>query len=339
MPDSLKSQAETIVAAIENELNNGDSDLPLSTEANKRANALFNRLLNTINDVDMAAAAERVEAVRRSIPDADTPAIVQTLIKQKTQKTAAIGAVTSGTGLIPGVGTATALIFGTAADIGATFKLQAELVLEIAHAHRYPLSEQEKQRVVLLVTGLSAGASSLARKAGQRASVKITEQFAEKSLLKALPFIGIIASAGTNALSTYIIGQRADAYFRLGESGLQNWQDSLRAISGVDERQISRWLAERSDATREMLASSAATMGQLGKTAGKNIAGTAQTAAASSGRVGKAYFRGVKTFWQVTFATVGGVFKMVGNGLSGSRRHLQLSTPKKRINPKQTKEK
>ncbi len=305
MTDTLKNKAEAIVAAIE-------SELPAETETNQRVNALFRRLLNTINDVDMQAAAQRVETLRLQQPNADTDAIVQSLIKQKTQKTATIGAVTSSTGLIPGVGTATALILGTAADIGATFKLQAELVLEIAHAHRYPLSEQEKQQVVLLVTGLSAGASSLAQKAGQRAGTKFAEMFAEKSALKALPLLGIIASAGTNALSTYIIGQRADAYFRLGEKGLQNWQDSLRAISGVDERKITRWLSERGDATRTALVSHA------------------ETAVASSKQAGKVYFRGVKTFWRVTFDTTRGAFQILGKGFTAPFRRVKLFNRKKR---------
>ena len=306
MTDSLKNKAEAIVAAVE-------SELPAETDdTNRRVNALFRRLLNTINDVDMKAAAQRVESLRREQPAADTATIVQSLIKQKTQKTATIGAVTSSAGLIPGVGTATALILGTAADIGATFKLQAELVLEIAHAHGYPLSEREKQQVVLLVTGLSAGASSLAQKAGQRAGAKFTEIFAEKSALKALPLLGIIASAGTNALSTYIIGHRADAYFRLGEEGLQNWQDSLRAISGVDEREITRWLAERGDATRAALVSHAESAVDTGK------------------KAGKWYFRGVRTFWRVTFDTIRGVFRLVGNGIRAPFRRVQLFGKKKR---------
>ena len=305
MTDTLKHQAEAIVTAIE-------SELPAESETNRRVNALFRRLLNTINDVDMAAAAQRVTVLREQMPNADTAAIVQSLIKRKIQKTATIGAMTSGAGLIPGVGTATALVLGTAADIGATFKLQAELVLEIARAHGYPLSEQEKQRVVLLVTGLSAGASSLAQKAGQRAGAKFTEMFAEKSALKALPLLGIIASAGTNALSTYIIGQRADAYFRLGEAGMQSWQESLRAISGVDERNITRWLGERGDATRAALASQA------------------ETAIVSGKRASNAYFRGVRTFWRVTFATMRGVFQILGKGLAAPFRRVQLFGKKSR---------
>ena len=311
MAETLKNKAEAIVAAIEQELPD-DGISPAEAETNQRVNALFRRLLSTINDVDMQAAAQRVEVLRRQNPAADTTDIVQSLIKQKTQKTATIGAVTSSTGLIPGVGTATALILGTAADIGATFKLQAELVLEIAHAHGYPLSEQEKQQVVLLVTGLSAGASSLAQKAGQRAGAKFTEIFAEKSALKALPLLGIIASAGTNALSTYIIGQRADAYFRLGEDGMQSWQDSLRAISGVDERKITRWLGEYGDATRTALVSHAETAVDTGK------------------KAGKLYFRGVRTFWHVTFETTIGAFGLVGKGIRAPFRRLQLFGKKKR---------
>ncbi len=331
MADTFKDKAEAIVAAIDAELTAPDGTSPLPAETNRRVNALFNRLLNSIHDVDMQAAAEHVDSLRRAFPAADTTAIVQRLIKQKTQKTATVGVVTSGAGLIPGVGTATAMILGTAADVGATFKLQAVLVLEIAHARNYPLSEDEQERVVLLVTGLSAGASSLAQKAGQRAGVKFGELFAEKSALKALPLLGIAASAGTNALSTYLIGHRADAYFRLGEAGLQSWQNSLRAISGVDEREITRWLAERADASRVVLVSHAQSVGEFGKAAGENLSNTTRTVATSGQKAGRMYLWGVKTFWLVTFETTRGAAKLLGNGIPAAARHLKLLGRKKRI--------
>lgn len=302
MPDSLKSQAERIVSVINQELS--QTDTAAESDASRRATVLFKRLMGSINDVDLQAAAERVAALKSAHPQASDDELVRRLIKQKTQRTATIGAATSGVGLVPGIGTATALIAGTAADISATFKLQAELVLEIAHVHEYPLSEDEKRRLVLLITGLSAGARSLAQKAGQRAGMKIGEVFAEKAVLKALPVVGIIASAGTNALATYIIGQRADAYFRLGEAGLQSWQDSLRAISGVDERNIARWLEAQKNAAGAMF-------GDASTAVGEQVRRTTKTIATTSVKAAQTQKRWTQNFWQMIFRgikRIGGIF-------------------------------
>jgi len=54
----------------------------------------------------------------------------------------------------------------------------------------------------------------------------------------------VAASAGVNVVSTYLIGRRVQAYFSLGEAEMKDWAESLRALTGVDERQIASWLSE-----------------------------------------------------------------------------------------------
>jgi hypothetical protein len=256
---SLKSKAQEIITTIDQELQQKpDTEL---TVVEAQGSRLMKIIFGVISDVDMKAAAQRVKLLRERYPNDTPPQLSQRLIRAKCERTGAVGAITSGAGLIPGLGTAAAMTLGVAADIGATFKYQAELVLEIAAVYDYPLTEEEKERLVLLITGLSAGASTLARRAGQKAAVTIGEKFAEKSVLKALPVIGVIASAGTNALSTYIIGQRADAYFRLGPDAVGSWEDSLRTITGVDERKLGGWLAEGGKSA-----------GQAGQMAGRGVA-------------------------------------------------------------------
>ncbi len=294
MPDSLKQQAEDIVTAIDTGLQlSSKQGTGLSPEAQQRSNALFNMLMKAVSDVDISAAGEQVKAFQAKYPRISSEKIAQKLIRQKCEKTATVGAVTAGAGLIPGVGTAAAVIVGTAADIGATFKLQAELVLEIAHLYNYPLSDEEKQRLVLVITGISAGTSVALRKVGQRASLKLSEKFAEKSFMKALPVVGVLASAGTNVLSTYIIGQRADAYFRLGPEYMGSWADSLRAVSGVDERKIAVWLSEN------------------GKNAGQAMAKKSKQAGQAGKKAGAAYFRWLSNFWGAVFRKLGIIFKKV----------------------------
>lgn len=173
-------------------------------------------ITNAISDADEAAAAERVARLCENRPEAGAEELVQILIRNKYLQTGAVGAVTSGASLVPGLGTMMALTFGVAADIGMTFKMQAELVLEVAAAYEHLLNPEEKRRVILLVTGISAGANHLLEKAGEQIAKKATERLARKSVTRAIPVIGVAASGGSNMLTTYIIGQRADAYFSRG---------------------------------------------------------------------------------------------------------------------------
>ncbi len=288
---SLKKRATEIMETVDRELQQAEQSPDTLKEIDSRASGIVNTLFGIISDVDIKAAARRVEALKARHPQAAPEELAQQLIRDKCQKTGAVGAATSGAGLVPGLGTAAAVTLGVAADIGATFKYQAELVLEIAAVYDYPLTEQEKRQIVMLITGLSAGTSALTRRAGQTVAIKVGEKVAErtirKTVLKALPVIGVVASAGTNVLSTYIIGQRADVYFRLGPEALDSWGDSLRTISGVDERKIVGWLAEGA--------------GKVGDTVGPALDTGAQTAR----RGIRAYFNWVISFWKAVFQLLG----------------------------------
>jgi hypothetical protein len=304
---SLKNQAQEIMATVDRELElqQVESTPPaLQAEIDTKANALMNTIFGAIHDVDIAAAAKQVQALKEKYPQASQQELAQKLIYEKCRRTGTVGAVTSSVGIIPGVGTAAALILGTAADIGVTFKLDAELVLEIAAVYNYPLTEAEKQRVVLLISGLSAGASALAVKAGRSFSIKVGEKFAEKTVVKALPVIGVIASVSTNALSTYIIGQRADAYFRLGPEAVGTWADSLRAISGVDERRLRNWLAEGSKTTGQAVYTGAV------KATGAVGSGAKKAGQAAQSGV-KAYIRFYVNFWRAIFRLIVWVLRFI----------------------------
>lgn len=270
---------------------------------------LIGYLTQTIDKADEQAAAERVAALRQAHPEATTEELVEMLIKHKSTRTGAVGAVTSGASMIPGLGTIVSLTFGVAADIGMTFKMQAELVLEIAAVYRHQLSSTEKRNAILLVTGISAGANQLLSQTGTRIAEKTTERLAQKSVTKAIPVLGVAASAGTNMLSTYVIGRRAQAYFDLGPEAVGDWAESVRAISGMDERKLISWLAETTEhswslvrdrahsaagativaskSAGHLVVISADKTGQAVAGAGKSIAKGASTAVETSVNLGK----------------------------------------------------
>jgi hypothetical protein len=316
---SLKNQAENIMTAIDRDVQQVAEAQPSATlqEIDARAGTISRLIYGAISDVDLKAATAKVQRLREKYPNASPQDLSQMLIREKCQKTGTVGAVTSGAGLIPGIGTAAALTLGTAADIGATFKLQAEMVLEIAAVYNYPLSEAEKQRIVLGVTGISAGTTALVRKAGQVAALKASEKAAgkavEKSLLKALPLIGIMASAGTNVLSTYIIGYRADVYFRLGPEHVGTWADNLRAISGIDERKIGGWLADSSKSAGQAVVWGTS---KVAGTVGPAVSSGVKTAGGKAKSGARAYGHWLVVFWAAIFGFIGGIFHLIWLAIS-----------------------
>jgi hypothetical protein len=317
----LKQQAEEIMVALDRGLQHvEDKTLAEQVEIEARSNLLFRTIFGVINDVDLVAAGQRVEALRQKYPQASPTELSQKLIREKSKKTGTVGAVTSSAGVIPGLGTAAAVTLGVAADIGATFKLQAELVLEIAAVYNYPLSEQEKQQIVLFITGLSAGTSALTRKAGQAVAIRVGEklvaQSAQKAFAKALPVVGVLASAGTNVLSTYLIGQRADAYFREGPAAVGSWADSLRTISGVDERKLAGWLAENSKSAGSALAVGAGKVGEAGKVAGDVVSSGTGRVAATARSAFWSYVRWVRTVRALVLGWLGRLVRVVGRVIS-----------------------
>ncbi|MCP4359355.1 MAG: DUF697 domain-containing protein [Chloroflexi bacterium] len=199
---------------------------------------LLDRLAQVIDETDETAALAQVSKLKANNPDAPPEELVNHLVMQKCRDTAVVGGTTSGAMLIPGLGTISALTVGIAADLSLTFKMQAELVLEIAAVYNHHLTPEEKRRVVLLVTGLSAGTTAVAHRTGNRLAKRATTRIASKYVAKAIPFIGIAASATTNAVMTYFIGQRAQAYFSLGPEAMQDWSATLPAMTGVDRRKL-----------------------------------------------------------------------------------------------------
>lgn len=205
--------------------------------------SLVDRTLRSANDADAAAAAQRVAEIRTQRRLQDN-ALIEHLIKQKANQAGMVGAVTSAAALIPGFGSVAAFTVGVATDVGVTLRLQSELVLEIAAARERTLTLAEARNALLVVTGLNMGAERLVNQASRKLAEKAAERFAGRALVKAIPFVGIAISAGANILMTYMIGRRADAYFRLGPDAVGDWSDSLRAVTGIDERKLAGWLGD-----------------------------------------------------------------------------------------------
>lgn len=233
----------------------------------------MDRVLRTVNNADAAIAAQRVADMRAQQPEIDVDVLVERLIKQKAVQTGLVGAGTASAAMIPGAGTVAAIVLGTAADVGVTMRLHAELVLEIAAARGHDPSPAEWRNAIMLVSGFSVGAEQLMLEGGRQLARKAMGRFAGRGILKALPVVGVVASGGANVLATYVVGKRADAYFSLGPGAMQDPSEILRAVSGVDERKLVGWTAESARSAGSALRNGAAATGRGVLAVGSAVAG------------------------------------------------------------------
>jgi hypothetical protein len=199
-------------------------------------------MLRGPTEADVQAAVRRVEGLRTARPAASADDLVRVVIAGTARRSAMVGAATAGTALVPGLGTIAAMTIGTAADVGASLRLQAQMVLDIAVLRGVALSPQEARNVVLLVAGVSSASTAALNRIGRTASLRLGERVAARWLVRAVPLLGMVSSSGTNALATRVIGRRADAYFSLGPAAMGDWNESVRAVVGVDERPLRRRL-------------------------------------------------------------------------------------------------
>lgn len=230
-------------------------------------NLLLERATRTMKDVDIKLATQRVAELSAK-HQLDGDALVERLIWMKARQAGLVGAATSAAALVPGLGGVAAFTIGAAADVSATLRLQSELVMEIAAARGKRLQPDEARSALLVVAGLSLGAEQLVNQTGRKFVARLGERFAGRALVKAIPFVGVAISAATNLLMTYLIGRRADAYFRLGEAHVGDWPESLRALTGIDERRL---LAELNAILLETGQSIRNRIQQLGDRTGKDL--------------------------------------------------------------------
>ncbi len=265
---------------------------------------LVDRVVGVINEADEETAVQRVAELRAKYAGAAPDALVGMLVKQKCLQAGAIGTVTSSASVIPGIGVFVSLVFGVAADIVVTAKMQAELVLEIAAAYGQHLSEAEKQSALVMVKGMSAGANQLLEAAGQDVAHRVNGHLDRQSAIRAIPILDVAAPADDNILFTYLIGQRTIAYFRRAPEAVGFWKENLRALAGVNEDKVIAWLAETTGRSWRLVGDGALTAGSAVITAGR--------AGVSAAGAGRGVARGAEAAAGVVF----GAGKAAGEGVT-----------------------
>ncbi len=212
----------------------------VTAQAANSLEQVITNVLSKLSNADVLAAKKRVQDKKANYQN-DKQALIESIIKEKVQQTALVGAASSSASLIPGLGTLASLTVGAVADVSASLKLQSEMVLELAAAYDYPLSDFDQQKLIFLVTGVSTGSNALFGRMGREMTKAISERYAKKWFLRAIPIVGVATATATNALTTYLIAARAKSYFE-GESILPNWQESLKQISKLEREKLRAWL-------------------------------------------------------------------------------------------------
>ncbi|MDE0528695.1 MAG: hypothetical protein OXH85_08390 [Truepera sp.] len=163
----------------------------------------IDRALEVLRRSDSAAATVRAERLRQANPGVPTEELAQRIISRASRRSAAVGAAAASVALLPGAGTLASLTLGLTADLTATARIQAEMVLELAALHQLRLPTGGRRRPLLAVA--SVGGSALA---GRALTTRLSDRIAQRGLTRALPLVGVAAASGGNALTTYLLGQR-----------------------------------------------------------------------------------------------------------------------------------
>ncbi|MDL2082196.1 hypothetical protein QNN03_37905 [Streptomyces sp. GXMU-J15] len=191
-----------------------------------------------------AEAAKVVDGYRASFEDKharkpesleDRRRIAAKIVGRYSKMSAAAGAATAAPSVIPGVGTAVAILGGGATDIALTLKLQVDMCMCLVEVFETELSTEDKKHLAFTLA-LASSVEQTASKGGKAAVQKIAQKlvyqyltgpalvtikqlfkrasinFTQKAMAKAIPAgVGVAFSSSTNYVLTRVVGRVAVA--------------------------------------------------------------------------------------------------------------------------------
>jgi hypothetical protein len=163
--------------------------------------------------------------------------VARLLIKRHARIAGWIGGTTALTGVIPGIGTAIAILGGASADMALTMKVQVDMCMCLAENYGYDINSHDARNLAFLIAAGStlqqAGVEG-ATVIGSKAGVKMLQQylkgstlifvkemfkrvgitFTRKALEKVVPFgVGVAIGSSANALLVKYVGGQAMDWF------------------------------------------------------------------------------------------------------------------------------
>ena len=153
-----------------------------------------------------------------------------------------VGGATALPGIIPGLGTAVAMVGGATADSLVCMKLQVDMCMCLAAAFKYDITSEDGKHLAFLIAatgsvqraGIGAGAKigskagvSMLRQYLRGGALQATKQafrrvgvtFTRKAAERAIPFgIGAVVAGGANYGLTRYVGQQAKEWFIIDQT-------------------------------------------------------------------------------------------------------------------------
>jgi hypothetical protein len=163
------------------------------------------------------------------------------LLRRKCLRAASIGALTSVTDIVPGVARVLGLLFGELLDVKLLSNVQRELVEETLSLYDIVLPAAEHQVLIKRMQWAGGGGATAVDAMGRRALSKLSARLGGGIARRLAPFAAALSSALSNAAITYAIGKRAQLAARSNGTALHSMPETLRALTGVDERRILAW--------------------------------------------------------------------------------------------------
>ncbi|MDN3436492.1 EcsC family protein [Planococcus sp. APC 3900] len=163
------------------------------------------------------------------------------IISNYSYYTAFAGGTSALPGVIPGIGTAVAMVGGAASDAALTMKWEIEMVMSLATVYGVDITIDEEQRLCYLVAAFGVmneaakkgvagfGAQSLKKMVQQylkgptlvavkAAFKKVGVTFTRKALEKGIPFgVGVVVGTSSNKVLTLYVGKKAKDFFKTRE--------------------------------------------------------------------------------------------------------------------------
>ncbi|MCU1179074.1 EcsC family protein [Stenotrophomonas muris] len=211
------------------------------------AEASDSRLLKAVESIAISPADAKalVAQYRRQILSRDPTRgqrevaglVADKIISRYCRMSATTGGATALTGVIPGIGTALAMVGGGLADASISMKLQVDMTMCLAEAYGWDVNGEDARHLAFLI---AAGGSleklgvEASTRIASNAGVKMVRQylkgavlqalkelfkkigitFTRKALEKAIPFgIGVVIGSGANYALTKYVGNTARSWF------------------------------------------------------------------------------------------------------------------------------
>jgi hypothetical protein len=194
-----------------------------------------------------AVVSQYEKQARRAHPSAPDEAIrklvTSKVIQRYSKMAAASGGATSLAGVVPGLGTAVAMIGGGVADVSLCMKFQIDMTMCLAVAINEGITNEDAKHmsfVIALAGSLEKFGSEAGKATASKAAVRVASEyltgatlqiikqlfkkvgiiFTQKAAVKAIPFgVGVVIGSSANYFLTRYVGHAARDVFLIERKG------------------------------------------------------------------------------------------------------------------------